>query len=191
MKYKGDTPFLYLICDMRKIKMRLPWKRSVFDFQVSISAWYKKDFAKFRKRSVLLLFFLSFKFPYRLYIEWLSQFQTDWVVYGSPLWHKDTVQEYIKPLPGVKERLSLEKNFVNDAIKTQIYNYPRKKPIIPVYSARKDKCAQAYFQSPLVKSLLNREKMSAEVSALVYIWNIGVGGSLIRIYNTFRYVYTV
>ncbi|XP_060560099.1 uncharacterized protein LOC132720110 isoform X3 [Ruditapes philippinarum] len=86
--------------------------------------------------------------------------QTDWVVYGSPLWHKDTVQENVKDLPGPKELITLENKFVNDAIRTTVYYYPRKKPIIPVYSARQDKCAKAYFQSPLVKSLLKRERMS-------------------------------
>lgn len=90
--------------------------------------------------------------------------QTDWVVYRSPLWHKDTVQDHVKELPGKKERISMENKFVNDAIRTTVYHYPRKKPIIPIYSARKDKFAQAYFKSPLVKSLLQRERMSYDVS---------------------------
>ena len=87
-----------------------------------------------------------------------------WVVYKSPLWHKDTVQDHIKPLPNGIQRKILEASFINDAIRTQVYHYPRKKPIIPVYSAEQDKCAQAYFRSPLVKEIMTWKKLSTEVS---------------------------
>lgn len=93
------------------------------------------------------------------------QAEVDWVVYKSPLWHRDTVQQHVRQLPGRKERASLESCFINDAIRTQVYHYPRKKPIIPVYSAKKDKFAQAYFQCPLVKTIIKRDGESETVGS--------------------------
>ena len=87
-----------------------------------------------------------------------------WVVYKSPLWHKDTVQDHIKPVPNNLQLKSLEQSFVNDAIRTQVYHYPRKWPIIPKYSAEYDKYAQAYFKCPLVKDIMNMKNRSLEVS---------------------------
>ena len=77
------------------------------------------------------------------------------------MWHKDSVQKDVRPLPNIKQRKQLEANFVNDAVRTQIHCYPRKLPIIPKYSAASDKCARSYFNSPLVKQLM---KTSIEVS---------------------------
>ncbi|KAK3597068.1 hypothetical protein CHS0354_022073 [Potamilus streckersoni] len=83
-------------------------------------------------------------------------FRMAWVTYGSPLWHKDKVPDHIHPLPDIHQRKEYESKFINDAIRTQVYHYPRKKPIIPPYDAVKDKYARAYFQSPLVKAILQR-----------------------------------
>ena len=77
-----------------------------------------------------------------------------WVVQKSPLWHRDSVQGNIRPLPSIKQCQKLEDDFVNDAVKTNVYCYPRKLPIIPTYTATKDKCARSYFDSPLVKELM-------------------------------------
>ena len=85
-----------------------------------------------------------------------------WVVQKSPLWHKDNVQTNIRPLPSIEQRGILEKNFVNDAVRTHVYSYPRKLPIIPIYSAVKDKCARGYFQSPLVKQLMSSSQEVSE-----------------------------
>ncbi|XP_052253423.1 uncharacterized protein LOC127859879 isoform X4 [Dreissena polymorpha] len=84
--------------------------------------------------------------------------KNEWLVYKSPLWHKDVVQETVKPLPSYKQCKALETDFVNDAIRTNVYSYSRKKPIIPVYSATKDKYAQAYFQCPLVKAIMSTDE---------------------------------
>ncbi|KAH3699254.1 hypothetical protein DPMN_074210 [Dreissena polymorpha] len=88
----------------------------------------------------------------------LTAKQNEWLVYKSPLWHKDVVQETVKPLPSYKQCKALETDFVNDAIRTNVYSYSRKKPIIPVYSATKDKYAQAYFQCPLVKAIMSTDE---------------------------------
>ena len=86
---------------------------------------------------------------------YIIYWQMSWVVQKSPLWHKDSVQVGIHRLPSIKQCKKLEDSFVNDAIKTNVYCYPRKLPIIPTYSATKDKCARSYFNSPLVNQLMN------------------------------------
>ncbi|XP_033733264.1 uncharacterized protein LOC117322454 isoform X2 [Pecten maximus] len=79
-----------------------------------------------------------------------------WVTYGSPLWRKDKVPTAIKPLPAINVQKKLEKGFVNDAVSTFMYHSSRKRPIIPPYNAEHDKYAQAYFQSPIAKAVLER-----------------------------------
>ncbi|XP_050405755.1 uncharacterized protein LOC126821388 [Patella vulgata] len=81
-----------------------------------------------------------------------------WVMFGSPLWKTDKVSDGIKPLPGAAECKDLEDKFVNDGIKTEVQNFPRNQPIIPPYNAVKDVYAQAYFQSPVVKGIFERNE---------------------------------
>jgi hypothetical protein len=78
-----------------------------------------------------------------------------WVTFNSPLWKKDIVQEKIKPLPTLKVKRKMEEGFVNDGVHTK-FATNRRKPIIPAYDAVRDRYAQAYFQSPLVKAMMER-----------------------------------
>ncbi|XP_041371559.1 uncharacterized protein LOC121385090 [Gigantopelta aegis] len=89
-----------------------------------------------------------------------------WVTYGSPLYHRDSVQTGIKPLPSRTEKIRLEKLFVNDAVQTCMFHYPRRKPIIPPYNALQDKYARHYFMSPTAKAIAIREKFRQEVKDL-------------------------
>ena len=95
------------------------------------------------------------------------------MTYGSPLWKKDSVQNGIKPLPSVEKKYEMEGGFVNDAVKTFMYHYSRKKPIIPMYNAEKDKYAQAYFQSPIAKAVLERSVQRVLVLKAVSTQNGG------------------
>lgn len=78
-----------------------------------------------------------------------------WVTFNSPLWRKDIVQDKVKPLPSLKVKRKMEHEFVNDGIRTT-NRTNRRKPIIPPYNALRDRYAQAYFQSPLVKAMKER-----------------------------------
>lgn len=82
-------------------------------------------------------------------------FRMAWVTFNSPLWKKDIVQEKIKPLPSLKIKRKMEQGFVNDGVHTK-FATNRRKPIIPAYNAVRDRYAQAYFQSPLVKAMMER-----------------------------------
>ncbi|XP_069120089.1 uncharacterized protein [Argopecten irradians] len=85
-----------------------------------------------------------------------SSEKMSWVTYGSPLWRKDKVPTTIKPLPDIDVQKKLEKGFVNDAVSTFMYHSARRRPIIPPYNAEHDRYAQAYFQSPIAKAVLER-----------------------------------
>lgn len=96
--------------------------------------------------------------------------EVSWVTFGSPLWQKDTIQGHVKPLPPVWKQKAMEKGFVNDGVSTYMHFHARRKPIIPPYNAIKDKYAQAYFQSPLVKAALDRS-MEKAIAMKVSIMN--------------------
>ena len=49
---------------------------------------------------------------------------------------------------------SLEHSFINDAVRTTIFNRSRRLPIIPDYSAVTDPQAQRYIQTPRVRKVL-------------------------------------
>ncbi|KAK7482355.1 hypothetical protein BaRGS_00026374 [Batillaria attramentaria] len=87
-----------------------------------------------------------------------------WVTYNSPLWQKDSVPETVSPLPSPRELKVMEKKFVNDAVRTEVYSRARKIPIIPPYDALKDKYASAYFQSPMVKAMMERNERLQELN---------------------------
>ncbi|XP_052717815.1 uncharacterized protein LOC128189998 [Crassostrea angulata] len=78
-----------------------------------------------------------------------------WVTFKSPLWRKEIVQDKVKPLPSLKVKRKMEQEFVNDGVRTT-NGTNRRKPIIPPYNALRDRYAQAYFQSPLVKAMKER-----------------------------------
>ncbi|XP_061167020.1 uncharacterized protein LOC133175901 [Saccostrea echinata] len=78
-----------------------------------------------------------------------------WVTFNSPLWKKEIVQDKVKPLPSMKKRRKMESGFINDGIHTK-FTTNRRKPIIPPYNAVQDRYAQAYFQSPFVKAMMER-----------------------------------
>ncbi|OWF54715.1 hypothetical protein KP79_PYT05034 [Mizuhopecten yessoensis] len=86
----------------------------------------------------------------------LKKEKMSWVTYGSPLWRKDKVPTTIKPLPAINVQKKLEKGFINDAVSTFMFHTARKRSIIPPYNAEQDKFAQAYFQSPIAKAVLER-----------------------------------
>lgn len=91
-----------------------------------------------------------------------------WVTYKSPLWKKDKVPDKVKPLPSLQEKGEMESKFVNDAVEVYMRSQYPKFPIIPPYNAVKDKYAQAYFQSSLVKGILTRNEIlrkNAEVGS--------------------------
>ena len=46
-----------------------------------------------------------------------------------------------------KKIIDKERKFVNDAVRTHHYHYPRKLPIIPHYNALNDEHCGAYFAS--------------------------------------------
>lgn len=79
-----------------------------------------------------------------------------WVTFGSPLWHKDSVQTTIKSLPSIDEMKKMEKGFVNDAVKTQKFHSSRRSNIIPHYDALHDRFAMSYFKSPLTQAVIDR-----------------------------------
>ncbi|XP_012940894.1 uncharacterized protein LOC106012446 [Aplysia californica] len=82
-----------------------------------------------------------------------------WVTYNSPLWRKDCVkskEQLSHSMPTTPRILSrMETGFVNDAINTHILS-SRRNPIIPQYDALSDKYAQAYFKSPFVQGIMEK-----------------------------------
>lgn len=113
--------------------------------------------------SVLFYFLVSEQDCYNRYILHCLCFteKMSWVTYGSPLRHKDKVPTTIKPLPAIATQEKLEAGFVNDAVKTFMFHHSRRQPVIPPYNAEQDKCAQAYFQSPIAKAVLERSMQRA------------------------------
>lgn len=87
--------------------------------------------------------------------HYLSVQRMAWVTFKSPLWRKEIVQDKVKPLPSLKVKRKMEQEFVNDGVRTT-NGTNRRKPIIPPYNALRDRYAQAYFQSPLVKAMKER-----------------------------------
>ena len=50
--------------------------------------------------------------------------------------------------------LSLERGFINDGVRTVVYNRSRRIPIIPRYDAERDPGVQGYIQSPGVQRVM-------------------------------------
>ncbi|XP_046333283.1 uncharacterized protein LOC124116101 isoform X2 [Haliotis rufescens] len=84
--------------------------------------------------------------------------KSSWVVYGSPLWHRDRVPSSIRSLPPIPTLKGLEENFVNDSVKTTTSSRSGRNPIIPQYDAVGDKYAKHYFMSPNVRAMMERNK---------------------------------
>ena len=76
------------------------------------------------------------------------------VRYTSPLACPGHVQIGIMPNPSREAWKSREEIFVNDAVKTDNYRYPRKIPIIPKYDPFYDGECAKYFTSPLVQEII-------------------------------------
>ncbi|XP_067687659.1 uncharacterized protein [Haliotis asinina] len=83
---------------------------------------------------------------------------SSWVVYGSPLWHRDRVPSSVRSLPPIPILKGLEENFVNDSVKTTTSSRSGRNPIIPPYDAVGDKYAKHYFMSPNVRAMMERNK---------------------------------
>lgn len=69
-------------------------------------------------------------------------------------WKPMIVPPAIIPKPIKVKRVKHSNKFINDGVSVAIYNKPRKKPIIPDYSAMEDKACRTYFESPRVEKLL-------------------------------------
>ena len=71
--------------------------------------------------------------------------------YSSPLSDRDYVLDRVLPLPSRAEFRRREASFVNDAVRTSTYYYPRRIPIIPKYDAIEDPMCAKYFETPLAQ----------------------------------------
>ncbi|RUS82100.1 hypothetical protein EGW08_010145 [Elysia chlorotica] len=95
-----------------------------------------------------------------------------WVTYNSPLWRKEKVkteEQLSQSMPTTPRILSqMETGFVNDAICTHVFSN-RRRPIIPPYDARSDKYAQAYFKSPFVQGIVERNSSMSLNSSVAHL----------------------
>ncbi|GFR70691.1 hypothetical protein ElyMa_003791600 [Elysia marginata] len=95
-----------------------------------------------------------------------------WVTYNSPLWRKEKVkteEQLSQSMPTTPRVLSqMETGFVNDAICTHVFSN-RRNPIIPPYDARSDKYAQAYFKSPFVQGIVERNSSMSVNSSVAHL----------------------
>ena len=95
------------------------------------------------------------------------------VTYRSPLSGTGHVQIGIRQNPCKEVWKSREDSFVNDAVKTHYYHYPRKIPIIPKYDPLYDGECAKYFTSPMVQKIIDITLLG-KVS---HSWSISVSTS--------------